>query len=353
MKICFICNYRAYSGALEVFRTIAKYAKEAGHETAYVYHAERKGDVSPDMTMFDELIAHPYEGVDREVFSQQLADIANRFDVVHTSLLPQDWRFLFKAACTRPMVETYHSLDGWKWCWRQFKWRATAGKESPARVTIAVSEGLCEEIAKDMQSVPQTAKTDIRTIRNGVDIPKEIGPGGPYVTYCGRIADSKGLDIWLKIAEELHREIPEAKFQWVGEISPQYDDFAYRCLQAAAPWLECVGFQTDLAPYYRRSKVLLLTSPSEGLPMCILEAGAYGVPSVAFDTGDVSETPAIIATDEKDAIETIKGMFSPCIGLPIHPNDLKGIETRMNIINKFSAQTMARDYLDIYWELLK
>jgi glycosyltransferase involved in cell wall biosynthesis len=342
MKICMIGNYKSYSGAFEVFRTIARYAKRSGHTVAYVHHNERAGEVCPDLSMFDEVISCPNDGRPRDEFAAELASIANRFDVIHTSLLPQDWRFAFKAKCTRPMVETYHSADGWKWCWRQFKWRAMSGKEKPANVTVAVSNGLRQAIADDMQTVPATEGADIRRIMNGVEIPDTIAEGGPYVTYAGRISADKGLDVWMAVAEQLHRRIPSAKFQWVGALSPQYDDFSFRCLQAACPWLEVVGFQEDVAPYYRRSKVLLLTSPSEGLPMILIEAAAHGIPSVAFNTGDVKETPALIATDANHAADLVSWIFN----FPQNAERLRELARE-----RFSAEAMAREYLSVYSEV--
>ena len=342
MKIAFISNYRHFSGALEVFRLIARYAKAAGHTTAYIWHAERDGDIPPDLTMFDELIPHIItEGAAAEHFGNELANIANRFDVVHHSLIPQSWRYAFKNSLTIPQVETYHSLDGWKWCWRAYKWRLKSGAEKPATVTTAVSKGLAAQIQADMPGV------DVRSVMNGVEIPETIAPGGDYITYCGRISDNKGLDVWLRIFNAVRKEIPQAKAQWVGELSPHHEKWMFDCIRAAAPWLECVGFQSDLSEFYRRSKCLLLTSPSEGLPMVALEAASHGIPTIAFNTGDVKETTCMIADNEDGAFRAVLALFWEFDRWV----NRKGL--RRFAVENFSASAMAKRYLDIYGEIFR
>jgi glycosyltransferase involved in cell wall biosynthesis len=53
--------------------------------------------------------------------------------------------------------------------------------------------------------------------------------------------------------------------------------------------LELAGSVDDVSEHLEWADVLLLSSRTEGLPAAILEAGAAGVPSVAFDVGGVSE----------------------------------------------------------------
>jgi len=53
--------------------------------------------------------------------------------------------------------------------------------------------------------------------------------------------------------------------------------------------LELVGSVVDVSEHLEWADVLLLSSRTEGLPAAILEAGAAGVPSVAFDVGGVRE----------------------------------------------------------------
>ncbi|MGA9598255.1 MAG: glycosyltransferase family 4 protein [Acidimicrobiia bacterium] len=54
--------------------------------------------------------------------------------------------------------------------------------------------------------------------------------------------------------------------------------------------IELTGSVEDVTPHLRWADLLLLTSRTEGLPGAVLEAGAAGVPTVAFDVGGTGET---------------------------------------------------------------
>jgi glycosyltransferase involved in cell wall biosynthesis len=53
--------------------------------------------------------------------------------------------------------------------------------------------------------------------------------------------------------------------------------------------VELVGGVDDVGPHFQWADVLLLTSKTEGLPAAVLEAGAAGVPTVAYCVGGVAE----------------------------------------------------------------
>jgi glycosyltransferase involved in cell wall biosynthesis len=289
--------------------------------------------------MFDEvLFADDQKYQQPEEIGAECARLADGYDIVHTSLLPLQWRWEFKRRMNAPCVETYHSLDGWNRIWRQYEIRLQERVEKLPEATVAVSNGLAKAIQK--------AGISARTIYNGVKLPSAPpDEPGDYVTYCGRIAHDKGLEDWLKIAQRIRQRMPRAKFQWVGALSPQYDATAFRWLQVAAPWLEVTGFVEDPSPYYRRSSVQLLTSPSEGLPMVILEAAGHGVPTVAYDVGDIKETPATLVYNPAEAEEaTVHWMTCGCR------------QKRRNLYDtahaQFSTKGMADAYLEVYECLL-
>lgn len=334
-SILFAGNYLHYSGALEVFRHLARYCKQRGIKTGYLFHRERANEIVPDMSMFDTVMVIGDAG-DRETFTSQMADFANQYDIVHHSLIPMGWRFLFKRKLEVPNVETYHSLAGWERCWQSYRLRLAGAIEMPADVMIAVSQGLAKRMRAD-------SGLDVQQIYNGVTIPEESWPYGPpryYITYCGRLSADKGLDEWVKVAMRLHIAMPWAKFQWVGELSPNYDPAALRWLQAACPWLEVTGYQEDVSPYWAKTGCNLLTSPAEGLPMCILEAMAHGVQSVAYNNGDTRETGCITVLDAEEAVDRVKKVM---VGDVPKPSDLYHRAKAY-----FDADQMAGEYMEVY-----
>lgn len=339
-SVCFVGNYAQYSGALQVFRNIAREMKARGWSTGYVYHRERAGEIKPDLSMFNA-VEYINDEVPREELAEKMAEFANGFDVVHMSLIPMDWRFLLKLAIKRPIVETYHSIAGWEMCWKQYKLRLGCGIERLADVTTAISSGLSKRIAADLGA-------PVECIYNGVHIPPAPSSGGRYVTYSGRISHDKGLADWMRVAMAVRDAVPDAKFQWLGELSPGYDNFAFECLKAGCDWLECPGFVEEIGPYYERTAVLLHTSPAEGLPMVIPEAMAYGAAAVAYDVGDTRESKAWIAKDIDDAIRlTVNGLDED------QSTELsRGIRRGMASL-RFGITEMADAYESIYKDLIR
>lgn len=65
--------------------------------------------------------------------------------------------------------------------------------------------------------------------------------------------------------------------------------------------VEMTGSVEDVRPHLNWADLLLVVSRTEGLPGAVLEAGAAGVPAVAFDVGGTSET---LVTGESGVIIT-------------------------------------------------
>ncbi|CAL6054883.1 Glycosyl_transferases group [Hexamita inflata] len=76
-----------------------------------------------------------------------------------------------------------------------------------------------------------------------------------------------------------------ASLQIVGDSNP---DYLNRCKQLAGSLniqnnVNFFPFQTNIADFYRNASVLVMTSKTEGFPMVLIEAMAFGIPIVAFD----------------------------------------------------------------------
>lgn len=334
-SVCFVGNFVGFSGALEVFRNVAKWLKTRGIKSSYIYHIKREGEQAPDMSVFDRV--HCVEDtMPREVLGEKIAAVANEHSICHHSLIPVIWRFCLKQCLKVPNVETYHSIEGWKRVWPEYKIRLGAGVERFPDSLVAVSDGLRRQIASDTGW--QTER-----VYNGVNVPMTLPEEpGPYVLYVGRLAHDKGLATWMSVATRVRAKHPEARFMWVGDWTPGTDSRMVELFHAAAPWLELPGFMADPAPYYRSGRVMLMTSPAEGLPMSILEAQSHGVPAVSFDVGDSKESECRIAKDEDDAVRQVCEILEN----PLSHADRAMLNFKMR--EYFSAERMAKHYLEIY-----
>lgn len=128
---------------------------------------------------------------------------------------------------------------------------------------------------------------------------RRFGLGIPeHAAVVGTVAVSewrKGPDLALEVAWHLQRLVTdrEVHLVWVGGPSPGAVDATPTAADVAAAGLagrvHVVGHQRALWDWYRAFDVFALTSREDAFPLACLEAGAVGVPTVAFATGGIGE----------------------------------------------------------------
>lgn len=107
--------------------------------------------------------------------------------------------------------------------------------------------------------------------------------GKPLVLFVGRLAAEKNLHLWLAVAEEVHKRLPQAKFVIVGSGDQETElraAIAGRALSNSVFLTGPVGHE-KLPDVYRAADLFLLTSHYEGFGRVVLEAALAGVPAVA------------------------------------------------------------------------
>jgi glycosyltransferase involved in cell wall biosynthesis len=114
----------------------------------------------------------------------------------------------------------------------------------------------------------------------------------PVIGYVGRINQEKDLDTWLRAAALVARKYPAAKFVVVGD--GRGDDTQSKLEQLAATLdieqnLVFPGYRSSLQSVYSAFDIFMLSSRREGLPNCILEAMAMGLPVVTTDVAGAKE----------------------------------------------------------------
>jgi glycosyltransferase involved in cell wall biosynthesis len=136
----------------------------------------------------------------------------------------------------------------------------------------------------------------IRVISNGIDAPPQYSdpPGNMKVVSVGRIDPLKDVQTMLRVAVEVSRRVPGARFEYWGPPTKGQETYARACDELASRLgaHDCFSFMgrtSDPQGVVRDADVVLMTSISEGLPMSILEAMAQARPVVATAVGGVPE----------------------------------------------------------------
>jgi glycosyltransferase involved in cell wall biosynthesis len=115
-----------------------------------------------------------------------------------------------------------------------------------------------------------------------------------------------------------------------------------------------VGERSDLGQVYPSFDIFVLPSLTEAMPMALLEAMAAGLPVVATTVGAVPEiignsnAGALVEPGNSDALaEGIRGFL-----LSHARRQQVGAQARMRIEARFSASTMAKEYVNLYQQIL-
>ncbi len=114
----------------------------------------------------------------------------------------------------------------------------------------------------------------------------------PVIGYVGRINQEKDLETWLRAAAMVVRKHPAAKLILVGD--GKGDDTQAKLEQLATSLgiernLIFPGYRSSLQSVYAAFDIFMLSSRREGLPNCILEAMAMGLPVVTTDVAGAKE----------------------------------------------------------------
>ncbi len=141
------------------------------------------------------------------------------------------------------------------------------------------------------------------------------------IIVVAQINKNKRPIFTLEIFAEIARRKPGARFCWLGD-GPMHDDFDAALdrlgLHSATTWT----LTDDVTPYYRRARVFLLASMSEGMSQSCMESMACGCVPVTSDTGDMSHVVRPEQTGMLVPVETSPTQYADAIMLFLKDNIL-------------------------------
>lgn len=109
------------------------------------------------------------------------------------------------------------------------------------------------------------------------------------ISFIGRLTYVKRLDIFFQVISEVVKEIPELKVAIVGD-GEELEKCKYLVKEISLEKnVIFLGFRKDINELINKSKIVLLTSESEGMPSVIIESMACGVPVISSDVGDIGD----------------------------------------------------------------
>lgn len=109
------------------------------------------------------------------------------------------------------------------------------------------------------------------------------------VIYIGYLIKRKDLELWVEIIEKVKTTIPNVKAVIVGSGPYTYKINGLIESKELKNNIDMVGEQKDVLEYISQSRLHLLVSYSEGLPMATVECMALGLPVVLTNVGELED----------------------------------------------------------------
>jgi glycosyltransferase involved in cell wall biosynthesis len=277
-------------------------------------------------------------------------------DVIHTHGYKADlYAFAATAWSHVGLVATCHNWLGRSWNMHAYAALDRLSLRTFDRIVV-VSEVVAEILRRS--GIPSGR---VEMISNGVEIERfrdaqptlrdEIAsPDEPLVGFVGRLVPEKGGEIFLRAGQNVLRSNRRAKFVIVGEGTARREWETLASSLGIRDRVVFTGARSDMPGVYASFHALVLPSLCEAMPMCLLEAMAAGKPVIATAVGAV---PRIVEPDYTGLLlepGDVKGLTAAITRLLDAPKLARwmGENGQARAIEHFSAESMAKQYLDVY-----
>ncbi len=217
---------------------------------------------------------------------------------------------------------------------------------------------LSRELESDVTRM-KVAPEKIRYIRNGVDL-KGIEfrdthdfSGDRKVGFIGQMIERKNVRDLLDVFDAVAQDTPGIQLCLLGDGASRPEYEAYAATLASADRIEFVGFVNNPLDYLRTFDLFVMSSQLEGIPRCLMESMAMGVPVAAYDIPGIDQliehqvTGLLAPFGDKQALETcwrqLLGDAALSKRIALAAND------RIN--QRYSAARMAKEYTDLYQQI--
>lgn len=293
-----------------------------------------------------------------------------QIDIAHTHgiwMYPSAATLLWARHTQNPYVVTPHGmLDPWAVQHAGWKKRIVGMLFQHAHLREAAClHALNRREAKAFRAYG--LENPICIIPNGIDLPQhepapvppwqeQLAEGRKVLLFLGRIHPKKGL---APLLEAWQAGVPDewalALVGWGEETDVQA--LEEQLAKERIPHVHFLGplFGKDKAAAYQHADAFILPSFSEGLPMTILEAWAYGLPVLMTEfcnlpEGFEAEAALEVAPQSSSILEGLKHVFS----LSSAEREAMGIRGKALVAERFTWAHVAQELQQVYhWVLHK
>ncbi len=284
---------------------------------------------------------------DASDFRPTLARFAPQLIHAHFATEPTAVARTLAAEFGVPFTFTAHGYDVYRRPPADFADRAAA-----AAALVTVSNANRDHIAAEFGVPPSR----VYVIPCGVDTtwftPGRPAGGNPLVVCVARLSPVKQLDVLIRACGVLRDRNIAFRCAIVGDGPDRTMLHVLRAQLRLEDVITMPGAadQAQVRHWWRRAAVAVLSSRSEGMPVCLMEAAACGVPAVAPAVGGVAELiedgVTGIVTPPNDPIE-LANALQRLLG-DRSARESMGVAARARAQARFSREQQIDDLLFVW-----
>lgn len=222
---------------------------------------------------------------------------------------------------------------------------------------------LSNQIIKDVKKFGIT-NSRITYIQNGVDLsevdavylnPDISGNSGSKkrIGFVGQMISRKNIIDILNTFELIKSTDDNIELILLGDGDQREELETFSKNLSKSDSIKFLGFIDDRLEYLKTFDLFVMTSTLEGIPRCLMEAMAMGIPVAAYDIPGVDQliehkkTGLLAPLGNKTLLaeQWEQLLFDPVFSKEIAEN------ARNFVISQYSAKRMANEYLELYQQL--
>jgi len=202
--------------------------------------------------------------------------------------------------------------------------------------------------------IPTTLLNKIIHIPNAITLPAKrfIKDDKTFtVLYVGRGTEEKRVELVTETAKQLYEKKENVEFEIMGDVSGSMDKSVYPFIK----FYGSINNEDTICNIYSNAHVLILTSSTEGFPMVIMEAMAYGCVILSSAVGDIpfhikNNENGFLFSNTEDGSIIVKEAVEKIIWLKNNRDELKRLaENNSNYANhNFGIERFNKDYRELF-----
>jgi glycosyltransferase involved in cell wall biosynthesis len=164
----------------------------------------------------------------------------------------------------------------------------------------------------------------------------------------------KNIKHLLDVFTEVHNKRQDVELVMLGDGDEREMLEQYTQTLSSKDDIHFLGYRDDRLAYLKSFDIFAMTSTLEGIPRCLMEACAMGIPVVSYDIDGVdqlithNETGLLAPLHDKQTLETL---FLEVYDKPKHALTLG--KNAISYVNEhYAASRMAAEYLSLFTQLL-